>query len=416
MTLSSPNEEKGFCHLEGERVFLVLRELAQYEEDGPISLETILADPDKYVILHEESLIEREENELKIRIGEPDRDPYEEVLQGRPKTVGKEDESKGPADILPLSMRKKLEDLSPVDGNDATDDRSLQNLDMTLSRYHREGLIVLEDGYVTVTDRGARVLARGLLKRIVGNFGGNLGRRHAAKALKEGMIPTATNRKYEEGDDYASLDFENTLLNALGHRKTDEKIRFRKEDFRVHEKKNETKSIAGLLVDTSMSMQLKNIMETARDTSLALAELFGEQENHTLKVYLFADHVKEVPSREIFRHSFPGGLTDICAPLEKFRKAVRSMDAEKQAYLITDSVSNLRNGRLLGFEEAAPHVLAEVSRYRKEKIVLNVVMLGEQERFKAFATKMAQRSNGRVFFVSSENMARTIVRNYARSF
>lgn len=416
MTLSSPDGEKGFCHLEGERVFLVLRELAQYEEDGPISLEAILSDPDKYVILHEESLIEREENEHKIRIGEPDRDPYEEVLQGRPKTVGKEAESKGPADILPLSMRKKLEDLSPLDEDDATDDRSLQNLDMTLSRYHREGLIVLEDGYVTVTDRGARVLARGLLKRIVGNFGGNLARRHAAKALKEGMIPTATNRKYEEGDDYASLDFENTLLNALGHRKTDEKIRFRKEDFRVHEKKNETKSIAGLLVDTSMSMQLKNIMETARDTSLALAELFGEQENHTLKVYLFADHVKEVPSREIFRHSFPGGLTDICAPLEKFRKAVRSMDAEKQAYLITDSVSNLRNGRLLGFEEAAPHVLAEVSRYRKEKIVLNVVMLGEQERFKAFATKMAQRSNGRVFFVSSENMARTIVRNYARSF
>jgi uncharacterized protein with von Willebrand factor type A (vWA) domain len=415
MTLSSPDGEKGFCHLEGERVFLVLRELAQYEEDGPISIEAILSDPDKYVILHEEALIEREENEHKIRIGEPDRDPYEEVLQGRPKTVGKEDESRGPEDILPLSMRKKLEDLSPVDEDDATDDRSLQNLNMTLSRYHREGLIVLEDGYVTVTDRGARVLARGLLKKIVGNFGGNLARRHAAKALKEGMIPTATNRKYEEGDDYASLDFENTLLNALGHRKTDEKIRFRKEDFRIHEKKNETKSIAGLLVDTSMSMQLKNIMETARDTSLALAELFGEQENHSLKVYLFADHVQEVPSREIFRHSFPGGLTDICAPLEKFRKTVRSMDAEKQAYLITDSVSNLRNGRLLGFEEAAPHVLAEVTRYRKEKIILNVVMLGEQDRFKAFATKMAQRSNGRVFFVSSENMARTIVRDYVRS-
>jgi uncharacterized protein with von Willebrand factor type A (vWA) domain len=69
----------------------------------------------------------------------------------------------------------------------------------------------------------------------------------------------------------------------------------------------------------------------------------------------------------------------------------------------------------LGFEEAAPHVLAEVTRYRKEKIILNVVMLGEQDRFKAFATKMAQRSNGRVFFVSSENMARTIVRDYVRS-
>lgn len=416
MTLSSPNGEKGFCHLEGERVFLVLRELAQYDEEGHISLESILSDPDKYVILHEESLIEREENEHKIRIGEPDRDPYEEILHGRPKSAEKIDGDNGPADILPMSMRKKLEELSPVDEDDAMNDKSLQNLNITLSRYHREGLIDLEDGYVAVTERGARVLARGLLKRIVGNFEGSLARRNAAKVMKEGLIPTAANRKYEEGDDYASLDFENTLLNAIGHRKKDDKIRFRREDFRVHEKKNETKSIVGLLVDTSMSMQLKKVMETARDTSLALTELFGEQENHSIKVYLFADHVKEVPSREIFRHSFPGGLTDICAPLEKFRKAVRSMDADKQAYLITDSVSNLKNGRLLGFEEAAPHVLAEVSRYRKEKITLNVVMLGEQERFKAFATKMAQRSNGRVFFVNSENMARTIVRDYVRSF
>jgi uncharacterized protein with von Willebrand factor type A (vWA) domain len=69
----------------------------------------------------------------------------------------------------------------------------------------------------------------------------------------------------------------------------------------------------------------------------------------------------------------------------------------------------------VGFEEAAPMVLAEVSHYRKEKIVLNIVMLGGQERFKAFATKLAQRSMGRVFFVDSENMAQTIVRDYVRS-
>jgi uncharacterized protein with von Willebrand factor type A (vWA) domain len=208
---------------------------------------------------------------------------------------------------------------------------------------------------------------------------------------------------------------ENTLLNALGRGERVGKFIFRPEDFRVHEMISEHKSIVGLLVDTSMSMQLKGIMETARDTSLALAELFGGGDGHILKVYLFADHVKEVPSREIFRHSFPGGLTDICAPLEQFRKDVRFLDGEKQAYLITDSVSNLNRGRLVGFAQASPQVLAEASRYRKEKIVLNVVMLGDQERFKAFATKLAQRSMGRIFFVSSENMTRTIVRDYVRS-
>lgn len=407
--------EKGFCYQEAERLYLVLRELASFEEDGPVTLESILAEPDKYVILHEECLIEHKENRSSFSLPEPDRDPIEDILQARPKINKKETQDKGPEEILPASMRRKLEEAAPVEDDESIDDSGMQNLESTLSRYHREGLIVLENGNVAVTDRGARILARGVLRRIVGNFGQHYRSWSRPRPGKEGVIPKASNRRYEAGDDYASLDMENTLLNALGRGERVGKVIFRPEDFRVHEMISEHKSIVGLLVDTSMSMQLKGIMETARDTSLALAELFGEGDGHILKVYLFADHVKVVPSREIFRHSFPGGLTDICAPLEQFRKDVRFLDGEKQAYLITDSVSNLNRGRLVGFAQASPQVLAEASRYRKEKIVLNVVMLGDQERFKAFATKLAQRSMGRVFFVSSENMARTIVRDYVRS-
>jgi uncharacterized protein with von Willebrand factor type A (vWA) domain len=415
MNQTSSTGEKGFCYREGERIYLVLRELARFEEDAPVTLESILAEPDKYVILHEESLIDREENKSAPRLSDPDRDPYEDILQTRQKTDKKEAEDKGPEDILPLSMRRKLEDFAPVDEDDPADDIERQNLEYTLSRYHREGLIVLEDGYVSVTEKGARILARGVVRRFLGSFGQLTFNRRNSNPFRESVIPKASNRKYEAGDDYASLDVENTLINAFSRGEKVGKVTFRPEDIRVHEMINESKLIAGLLVDTSMSMQMKGVMDTARDTSLALAELFGDNDNHILKVYLFADHVKEVPSREIFRHSFPGGLTDICAPLEKFRKAARLLDGEKQAYLITDSVSNLKNGRLVGFEEAAPMVLAEVSHYRKEKIVLNIVMLGGQERFKAFATKLAQRSMGRVFFVDSENMAQTIVRDYVRS-
>ena len=202
---------------------------------------------------------------------------------------------------------------------------------------------------------------------------------------------------------------ESSLLNALGRGESIGAVTFRTDDFRVREMTRENKLIAGLLVDTSMSMQMKGVMATARDTSLALAELIGENSNHVLKVYLFADHVKETPPREVFRNTFPGGLKDICAPLEKFRERVRLLEGEKQAYLITDSVSNMVNGRRVGFEEAAPRVLEEASRYRKEKITLNIVMLGEQERFKDFCLKLAQRSMGRVFFVSSDSMAQTIV-------
>lgn len=411
----SPDGDKGFCFQEAERIYLVLRELAHYEEDGPVTLESILAEPDKYVFLHEESLIDRENNRSTPRLSDPDRDPFEDILQTRPKTGKKESEDRGPEDILPPSMRRKLEDLAPVEEDDSAEDSELQNLESTLSRYHREGLIVLEDGYVSVTSRGAQILARGVLRRILGNIGQYNFKRSNPPPLKEGVIPKPSHRRYEAGDDYAALDLENTLLNALGRGVKSREISFRPEDIRVHEMINENKLIVGLLVDTSMSMQMKNIMETARDTSLALAELFGNTDDQKIKVYLFADHVKEVKSREIFRHSFPGGLTDICAPLEKFRKDARFLSGDKQAYLITDSVSNLKNGQLVGFEGAAPKVLAEASRYRMEKIVLNVVMLGDQARFKAFATKLAQRSMGRVFFVNSENMAQTIVREYVRS-
>lgn len=406
-------EEKGFCYREAERIYLALRELARYGEEGPLTLESILEEPDRYVIVHEECLLDREERSSRIPLPDPDADPVEDTFLTRKKPRERGYKERGPEDILPMSMRRKLKETAPVE-DEPMGDVGRKDLEFTLSRYHREGLIVLEDGKVTVTSRGARVLARGVLQRLIGNLGQNITGWHKPPPLKEGVVPTTSNRRYESGDDYSSLDIENTLLNALGRAERMGKIGFRTEDFRVHEMTSETKLIAGLMIDTSMSMQMKGIMDTARDTSLALAELIGERPDHSLKVYLFADHAKEVPPWEIFRHSFPGGLTDICAPLEKFRKEVRFMEGNKQAYLITDSVSNLKEGRLVGFEEAAPSLLAEALRYRKEKIVLNIVMLEEEKRFKEFAIKLAQRSGGRVFFVSPDNLAQTIVRDYFR--
>ncbi|MBI4774370.1 MAG: hypothetical protein HY788_09365 [Deltaproteobacteria bacterium] len=409
-------ETKGFCSWGNDRVYLVLRELAHPDEKGALTIESILEDPDKYVLLHEESSFQTTESKRSLSLPEPDRDPRElENMYESAQMAGHETpEDLGPSDILPLSMRRKLEEIVPIDEDDSPEKRRRKELERTLKKYHREGLIVFEDGTVSVTDKGARVLARGVLKRILGNFKPNLNGKNKPAALKEGFIPTVTTRKYESGDDYASLDVESSLLNALGRGETIGAITFRTDDFRVREMTRENKLIAGLLVDTSMSMQMKGVMATARDTSLALAELIGENPNHILKVYLFADHVKETPPRDIFRNTFPGGLTDICAPLEKFRERVRLLEGEKQAYLITDSVSNVVNGRRVGFEDAAPRVLEEASRYRKEKITLNIVMLGEQEQFRHFCLKLAQRSMGRAFFVSSDSMTQTIVRDYFR--
>ena len=107
-----------------------------------------------------------------------------------------------------------------------------------------------------------------------------------------------------------------------------------------------------------------------------------------------------------------GGDTDIRGALAAFRRECRKEQGDKQAYLITDTEPNNEDGRHLSFENAASGLIEEASRYRQEKIGLNIIMLDQGPELKKLASTIAKKGLGRVFFTVPETIGEVVVEDY----
>ncbi|MEK7281861.1 MAG: VWA domain-containing protein [Chloroflexota bacterium] len=222
-------------------------------------------------------------------------------------------------------------------------------------------------------------------------------------------------RKLDIGDDYALTNVEKTLLNSLSRpTPTGQGLSLKVEDFEIHELVHQTRMTSGIIIDESGSMQ-GDKLHAAVEASLALTQLIRKEPKDGLKVILFADHVKEVSYWDILNTTFSGGTTDIRAALRSFRRMVRSSPGDKQVYLITDTEPNTQEGRYVGFDIAAAGVLEEAWRYRQEGITLNIIMLSQSPNLKALSSQLGQRSLGRVFFTSPQNLGGMVIEDYLKT-
>ncbi len=282
-----------------------------------------------------------------------------------------------------------------------------------LAQHEKLGLVeVQDDDRITITSRGARILARKSLRRIFAALRskGTEGTEGGKRGM--GVRLSSSSRPYELGDEYARVDFEKTLLAGLvrnGH------PQLRPEDFYVYEALEEPRVTVGLLIDESGSMAMDEKIRAAIETSLALSELISRETKGRLRVFLFSDRVREIPPWEIVNQFLTGRTTDTRAALIAFRKAVASEPSNKQAYLITDTSPNTQNGTFVGFERAMRGVMEEALRYRHDHITLNIVMLDTNPRLRAFAQALARNTLGRVFFARPDNLGEVVVEDYLRA-
>ena len=290
-----------------------------------------------------------------------------------------------------------------------------------LERYVAQGDLKWEQGQVIITPKGSRKLAE--IARV--NLENLMKKKEPGackvKELGHGLETALSTKKYQYGDAYGSVDIQKTLLNSLKRNALTKKdisdahpgrksaISLAREDFEVFEKNNESKISMALLVDESGSMDEEK-RNAAISTCLALART--KRPGDTLKVVLYSSQIKEIHYWEILNTNFPGGTTDIKAALLAGRRVLRHEKGNKQVYLITDTEPNTENGKYVGFEKAAPGVRREVLQYRREGIVLNIIMLGEKPGMKDFASQLAKINAGRVFFTSSDNLGRVIIEDY----
>ncbi|MFH1639427.1 MAG: hypothetical protein ABIB93_03830 [Chloroflexota bacterium] len=288
-----------------------------------------------------------------------------------------------------------------------------EDMKRSLEEYEKQGYIEIKHGKIRITSKGAKKLATGALERILCSL----------EARKEvGTRPTGKTgfgsdlslyaRPYEVGDDYALINIEKTLLNALRRRGSFNLI---PQDFEVHEEIHQTKLCVGLLIDESSSMKSGGKLGAAMEAALALSALISKEPQDSLKVFVFSEEVKQIPAWAIPNEVASHGATDIRAAMRAFRRAVRNEKGERQAYLITDTDPNTEDGRYLGFEKAMPGVISEALRYRQENIGLNIIMLDESAKLRNLASIMARKNLGKAFFTSPEGLGRVVVRDYLRA-
>ncbi|GAJ14286.1 unnamed protein product, partial [marine sediment metagenome] len=182
-----------------------------------------------------------------------------------------------------------------------------EDVESSLQEYIERGELQIEEGKIKITPKGARKLANQILRRILKNLGDLKLGPHGVEQTGYGAWISPASRKYEMGDEYARIDFEKTLLNALERKpRTGNKIGLEPEDFQVFEEIHQTKMVAGIIIDTSGSMR-GDKFSAAIDTSLALAELIRREPEDLLKVYLFSHHVEEIPYYDIVNVGAPQG-------------------------------------------------------------------------------------------------------------
>lgn len=279
-----------------------------------------------------------------------------------------------------------------------------------LEEYELSGLIDIQKGKVIVTSKGVKKLAASALERILKNLSRNsAGSRQVEKLDELGMEISLYARRYEVGDDYASVDFERTALNALKKRG---RLEFEPEDFEVYEQIDQSKLCFAIIIDESGSMRDSHKLEAAMETALALSKLIMREPENSLKVFVFAEEVKQIQPWAIINEVISGGNTDIKAALAAFRRASRHEYGDKQAFLITDTEPNSEDGQYLSFVKVVPGLIEEASRYRQEKIGLNIIMLDEVPELKSLASILAKRNLGRVFFTCPSRLGEVLVEDY----
>ncbi len=311
------------------------------------------------------------------------------------------------------SRRRLEEELAAMDQMEAAVEP--EDIRDSLKDYVEKDLIEIDGEGVKITPKGSGRLARYVLRRIWENLASDRAGAHLAKEEGFGMSDGFACRRYEYGDEFFKIDMEKTLLAALERGKGRAgRIEFDTEDLWVRETVIDTKVCVGLIVDESGSMSGDKI-HAAMDISLALSELIKRNAGDKMRLFLFSNHVREMGCWDMLNVTFSGGTTDIKSALKRFRTSCRGERAEKQVYLITDTEPNCEDGKYIGFEKATLGVLQEALVYQREGITLNIIMLDSTPHLREFASVLARRNLGRVFFAEPKNLGKVVIEDYLRT-
>ena len=312
----------------------------------------------------------------------------------------------------------------------------------------RQGL-EFSQGAFKLTPQAYRLFQGKLLERIFSQLSASRTGRHQGPIQGEGAVEMPSTKQYEFGDSVANMDIVGTFTNAILREGPQLPIRIRQDDIQIHRTRNTPKCATCVLMDMSGSMRYEGQYINVKRMALALDGLIrGEYPGDYLKFIELATFAKPQPSGEIVNLMpkiptitnptvrywidmsqedvsevmIPPHFTNIQHGLSLARKMLSTQDTpNRQVILITDGLptAHFEGEKLYLLYPPDPRTeeatLREAALCHREGITINIFLVpswSQSEEDIRFAHRLAESTQGRVFFTAGGDLDRYVVWDY----
>lgn len=274
-----------------------------------------------------------------------------------------------------------------------------------------------------VTDKSLDFLGYKTLKDLLGSLGKSSFGRHDTRDLATGIETSGSSKQYEFGDTM-NLDISETLFSAVRREGVKVPIDLEYSDLHVHQCEYQSSCATVLMLDCSHSMILygEDRFTPAKRVAMALAHLIRTQyPGDSLRCVLFHDSAEELDISQLARVQVGPYYTNTRDGLILAQRLLqRERKDMKQIVMITDgkpSALTLDDGRIyknsVGLDPLViSRTLEEVSRCKKQGILINTFMLASDYGLINFIQKVTEICRGKAYFTTPHTLGQYLLMDY----
>ena len=309
-----------------------------------------------------------------------------------------------------------------------------------------------KQGGFRLTPKAYKIFQGRLLERIFSELAPSKTGRHQNDVVGEGAVELQQTKDYEFGDSVANIDITQTVINALLRQGDERPIRLCSDDIQVHKTRNHPKCATCVVMDMSGSMRYDGQYMNVKRMALGLQGLIQSEYPgdflRFIEMYTFAklrapgEIIEMMPkpvtihdpvvglqvdmsNPDVSEHAIHPHFTNIQHSLQLARQNLINCDTpNRQIVLITDGLPTAHFEDENLFMLYPPHPRTEQATMRegmlckKEGITINIFLIpswSQSEEDIRFAHRLAQTTEGRVFFTSGKDLDRFVLWDYVQN-
>ncbi len=276
---------------------------------------------------------------------------------------------------------------------------------------------------VKITDKSVDFLGFKTLRDLLGSLGRASFGAHDTRDLSTGVESSGAAKAYEFGD-VLNLDVGQTLFSAMQREGVKLPLNLEYEDLHVHQSEYQSSCATVIMLDCSHSMILygEDRFTPAKKVALALAHLIRTHyPGDSLRCVLFHDSAEELRMQDLARVQVGPYYTNTREGLILAQRLLmRERKDMKQIIMITDgkpSALTLDDGRIyknaFGLDPLViSRTLEEVSRCKRQGIMINTFMLASDYGLVQFVQKVTAMCRGKAYFTRPEQLGQYLLMDY----